>query len=69
MTESNFSRISAKVKVSTRLEAEVELTASDIVRWMDACKDSSVLKQLARYANYCAMSLENQDNDDWRSRA
>ena len=54
MTESKFDRISAKVKVNTSLEAEVELTASDIERWMDQCNDSSELRQLARYANYCA---------------
>lgn len=69
MTEFKFDRISAKVKVNTSLEAEVELTASDIERWMDQCNDSSALRQLARYANYCATSLEHPDDDDFRSRA
>lgn len=47
----------------------IELTAADIEDWLDHCTDPEVLRHLARRAKVFANQLEEDDTDDFRSRA
>lgn len=47
----------------------IELTATDIEDWLNHCVDPEVLRYLARRARTIANQLEEDDTDDFRSRA
>lgn len=47
----------------------IELTATDIEDWMAHCTDPEILRYLARRAKVIANQLEDDDYDDFRSRA
>lgn len=47
----------------------IELTATDIEDWLNHCIDPEVLRYLARRARTIANQLEEDDTDDFRSRA
>lgn len=47
----------------------IELTAADIEDWMAHCTDPEILRYLARRAKVIANQLEDDDYDDFRSRA
>lgn len=47
----------------------IELTAADIEEWLNHCPDPDILRYLARRAKTIANQLEEDDHDDFRSRA
>jgi len=47
----------------------IELTAADIEDWLAHCTDPEILRHLARRAKVIANQLEEDDYDDFRSRA
>lgn len=47
----------------------IELTAADIEEWLYHCPDPDILRHLARRAKTIANQLEEDDTDDFRSRA
>lgn len=47
----------------------IELNARDIEDWLCHCTDPETLRYLARRAKAIANQLEEDDNDDFRSRA
>lgn len=47
----------------------IELTAADIEDWLAHCADPEILRHLARRAKVIANKLEDDDYDDFRSRA
>ena len=47
----------------------IELTAVDIEDWLAHCTDPEILRYLARRAKVIANQLEDDDYDDFRSRA
>lgn len=47
----------------------IELTAADIEDWLAHCTDPEILRYLARRAKTIANQLEEDDHDDFRSRA
>lgn len=56
------------VKECQTLET-IELNARDIEDWLNHCVDPEVLRYLARRAKTIANQLEEDDHDDFRSRA
>ena len=47
----------------------IELTAADIEDWLAHCTDPEILRHLARRAKVIANQLEDDEYDDFRSRA
>ena len=56
-------------KVIQEVWEEVTLTYRDIEDWIDHCEDEEALKYLGRIALRRASSLNEPDDDDFRSRA
>lgn len=47
----------------------IELTAADIEEWLYHCPNPDILRHLARRAKTIANQPEEDDTDDFRSRA
>ena len=50
-----------ELTVETPFSVTVALKELDLTHWMDQCRDVAALRRLARYANYCANSIEAQE--------
>ena len=60
---------SGNVSVSVSGEIKVNLTDNDIFNWLNDCQNAETLKYLGKAALSFARAIENQDYDDFRSRA
>ena len=60
---------SGNVSVSVSGEIKVNLTDNDIFNWLNSCQNAETLKYLGKAALSFARAIENQDYDDFRSRA
>lgn len=57
------------IVIESKTTETIELNARDIEDWMAYCTDPEVLRYLARRARTIANQLEEDDTDDFRSRA
>lgn len=60
---------SGNVSVSVSGEIKVNLTDNDIFNWLNSCQNAETLKYLGKAELSFARAIENQDYDDFRSRA
>ena len=58
-----------RIQKTIEVDLDVEMTHNDIFNWLTLCTSAETLRYLGNYALRCARDLENQDNDDFRSRA
>lgn len=47
----------------------IDVSKNDIFNWLTQCEDPETLRYLGRYALRLARTIENPDDDDFRSRA
>ena len=57
------------VRKTVSVDVETTLTTNDVFNWLTACDDIATLRYLGKYAYRRISSLENPDDDDFRSRA
>lgn len=57
------------IVIESKTTETIELNARDIEEWLNHCADPEVLRYLARRARTIANQLEEDDTDDFRSRA
>ena len=57
------------IVIESKTTETIELNARDIEDWLNHCVDPEVLRYLARRARTIANQLEEDDTDDFRSRA
>lgn len=58
-----------KVHISVSTEVDVNLNENDIFNWLSRCNNAETLKYLGQFALNQAKTLENPNDDDFRSRA
>ena len=57
------------IVIESKTTETIELNARDIEEWLNNCTDPEVLRHLAYRAKVFANQLEDDDYDDFRSRA
>lgn len=57
------------IVIESKTTETIELNARDIEDWLAHCTDPEILRYLARRAKTIANQLEEDDHDDFRSRA
>ena len=67
-----INRYSKHYTTTLEIPVDIEITPEDIEHWIDGCnydEDLPVLKKLLEQIKWRIYSLENPDDDDFRSRA
>lgn len=67
-----INRYSKHYTTTFEIPIDIEITPEDIEHWIDGCnydEDLPVLKKLLKQIKWRIYSLENPDDDDFRSRA